>query len=121
MIGAVAGAIGGIVSKIRSFLPFSPAKEGPLSGMGSPDVAGAKIAWMLASGMDSGAGLVSRSAGRLAGAASIGAGMSGGYGGGDVHVHINGVVSDPNGVARQVVQVLREYKRHGGGSALGIA
>ncbi len=42
-------------------------------------------------------------------------------GGGDIHVHFHGLVTDPNATARKVVQVLKEYKRHGGGAALGIA
>lgn len=51
MVGAVGNAIGTIAGKIRGFLPFSPAKEGPLSGSGSPDIAGRKIGSMLADGM----------------------------------------------------------------------
>lgn len=39
--GAVAGAIGDVLSKARKLLPFSPAKEGPFSGRG----------WVLYSGM----------------------------------------------------------------------
>lgn len=47
--------IGNVMSKglsmIRSFLPFSPAKEGPLSGSGDPLIAGQKIIDRLATGM----------------------------------------------------------------------
>lgn len=39
-------------STIRNLFPFSPAKEGPLSGSGSPDIAGGKIAEMVAQGME---------------------------------------------------------------------
>jgi hypothetical protein len=39
-------------STIRNLFPFSPAKEGPLSGRGSPDIAGGKIAEMVAQGME---------------------------------------------------------------------
>jgi hypothetical protein len=53
-IGAVGNAIGGVASKIRGFLPFSPAKEGPLSGSGSPFKAGQNIARMIGEGMASG-------------------------------------------------------------------
>jgi phage-related protein len=118
MIGAVGSAIGSIVSKIRSFLPFSPAKEGPLSGAGSPDRAGAKIAAMLAAGMDSGAGGVSRAAGRLAGAAAVSPAMAG-YGGGGITVNIH-TLQGGQEVARHVHQMLRDYKRKGGGAALGL-
>ena len=44
-------AIGEAVKKIRDHLPFSPAKEGPLSGEGDPELAGAKITTMVASGI----------------------------------------------------------------------
>jgi hypothetical protein len=117
MIGAVASAIGGVVSKIRSFLPFSPAKEGPLSGQGSPDVAGAKIAQMLARGMDSGLGGVARSAGRLAGAAMITPAAAGG--GVHYEIHLHGVM-DKQGAAREIHQLMRDYKRGNGGAALGL-
>lgn len=58
MVGAVGDAIGGVVTKIRNFLPFSPAKEGPLSGRGAPDLAGRKVAEMLAHGLAQGEALV---------------------------------------------------------------
>lgn len=47
----------------------------------------------------------------------------GGYaagGGGPVNMHFYGITTDQNTV-RQLVQALQEYKRHGGGSALGLA
>lgn len=65
MIGAVGNAISGIASKIKGFLPFSPAKEGPLSGRGDPTLAGRRIAEMLAAGVDSGQGAVSLSLARI--------------------------------------------------------
>lgn len=130
MAGAVGSAIGHIASTIRSFLPFSPAKQGPLSGQGSPDIAGAKIAAMLAGGMDTGMPGVLRAAGRLAGAAgalAVPAGVSLAYAGhrgsGDTHIHVNfnGVVGDKYAVARQIHQVMRDYKRGIGGGGLGLA
>lgn len=51
MIGNVGSAIGNVVTTIRNFLPFSPAKIGPLSGSGSPELAGRKIGSMLSDGM----------------------------------------------------------------------
>lgn len=39
-IGNVTGAIGSVASKIRNFLPFSPAKEGPLMDLDKLDFAG---------------------------------------------------------------------------------
>jgi hypothetical protein len=50
-VGALKDKVSGVVGGIRNMLPFSPAKEGPLSGSGSPDIAGAKIVQMIADGM----------------------------------------------------------------------
>jgi hypothetical protein len=82
-------ALSSIVSGVRSLLPFSPAKAGPLSGSGSPELAGRKIATMLASGIDGGRGAVSAAAARMAGAARPGTGGAGGAGGAAVQVHLN--------------------------------
>lgn len=67
-IGDLKSKVSEAVSAIRDHLPFSPAKEGPLSGGGSPDIAGAKIAAMIAAGLDSGLPLLTSAAGRAAGA-----------------------------------------------------
>jgi phage-related protein len=53
MIGAVGDTMSSIVGKVRNFLPFSPAKEGPLSGEGSPEKSGQKIVTGIASGIRS--------------------------------------------------------------------
>jgi TP901 family phage tail tape measure protein len=74
-------ALSSIVSGLRNLLPFSPARAGPLSGSGSPDVAGRRIAQMLAQGIDSGHGNVAASAARMAAAAGISGTASGGAGG----------------------------------------
>jgi len=68
-LGGLWNTVSGIASKVRNFFPFSPAKEGPLSGEGSPEKSGAKIATMLASGMSSGMGAVRDASGGLAAAA----------------------------------------------------
>lgn len=67
-IGQLKESIANAVQQIRDHLPFSPAKIGPLSGAGSPDIAGAKVAAMIAAGLDSGLPLVYSAAGRTAGA-----------------------------------------------------
>lgn len=64
-------AMSSLISDVRSFLPFSPAKRGPLSGSGSPDIAGAKIPAMLAEGITGGATLVAAAAQSMAAAAVI--------------------------------------------------
>jgi tape measure domain-containing protein len=53
MIGAAGNAIGSVVSKVASFLPHSPAKEGPLSGSGWTAIrtAGEAITTQFASGL----------------------------------------------------------------------
>lgn len=67
MGGAVGDAVGGVVRRARNLLPFSPAKEGPLSGAGAPDVAGAKMIQMVAEGVRSqAAGLRAAVSGALA-------------------------------------------------------
>jgi hypothetical protein len=78
MFGSVGSAMSGIASTIRSFLPFSPAKQGPLSGSGSPDIAGRKVASMFASGIRLGSHEVSAAAYGMA--LGIPAAFSGGYG-----------------------------------------
>ncbi len=50
-LGALRAKAAAAASVIRNLFPFSPAKEGPLSGSGSPEIAGGKIATMIASGM----------------------------------------------------------------------
>lgn len=51
MIGRVASAASNLAGTIRDFLPFSPAKEGPLSGLGNPEASGRKIAEMVGDGI----------------------------------------------------------------------
>lgn len=49
-VGKVTGAIEGVMSKVRSFLPFSPAKKGPFSGKGWTLYSGQSMVEGLASG-----------------------------------------------------------------------
>lgn len=51
MISAVGDAIGSIVDTVSSYLPFSPAKQGPLSGRGAPIYSGRSIGRQLADGI----------------------------------------------------------------------
>lgn len=53
MIGRLTSTVSGAVQKIRDFLPFSPAKVGPLSGSGAPEASGAKIVSGIATGIQS--------------------------------------------------------------------
>lgn len=56
-IGAVTGAIGGVLSAARNLLPFSPAKEGPFSGKGWTLYSGRSISEALAQGIEDKGGL----------------------------------------------------------------
>lgn len=82
-------AVSSIIADVRSFLPFSPARKGPLSGSGSPDVAGRQIGLMLAGGMTGSAPMISAASRQLAaatlsgytgGAAAAGGSAAGGGG-----------------------------------------
>lgn len=74
-LGSAASSLAGI---IRAYLPFSPAKEGPLSGSGNPYRSGQVIADMLAGGMRSGLPTVESAADRLAAAVGAGGAARGG-------------------------------------------
>jgi phage-related protein len=52
MIGRLTSTVSGAVQRIRDFLPFSPAKTGPLSGAGAPERSGARIAEGIATGIE---------------------------------------------------------------------
>ena len=54
MIPSLSSVISGAVAAIRRFLPFSPAKEGPLSGAGDPYRSGQEIVNRLGEGMHMG-------------------------------------------------------------------
>src|SRR5699024_3559063 len=51
MISNIGSTMSNVAGTIRDFLPFSPAKEGPLSGDGAPEVSGARIAETLGEGV----------------------------------------------------------------------
>jgi len=50
-IGGIGHIMGDVASAIKSFLPFSPAKQGPLSGKGDPYYSGLSIGKKLAQGI----------------------------------------------------------------------
>lgn len=79
MVGHVASTIGSIASKVAGFFGLSPAKEGPLSGGGAPEIRGRHFVQDLAGGMLAGLGPVTSASERVALAMNPGA--RGGYGG----------------------------------------
>src|ERR1017187_3593237 len=82
MIGAVGSSVAGIAGKVAGFFGLSPAREGPLSGGGAPEVRGAHFTHAFAAGMSSGSARVSAAAARVAGAAGAGRQVGGGTAGG---------------------------------------
>jgi hypothetical protein len=115
-IGDVTHAISSIGGEILDHIPHSPARKGPLSGSGSPDLAGRRIAQMLAGGMVTDLGVVSAAASRMAGAAGIGPGGMRGYGagagGGQLTIRIEGGSGE---LDQFMVQWLRRNSRVLGG------
>ena len=108
-------AMESIVGDIRNLLPFSPAKKGPLSGSGSPDLAGRKIPLMLAGGIRSTTPAVSSAATAMAGAAVThpGAGRgSGAAAGGEIILRIEG--NDQSIVNALVLALRRDIRIKGG-------
>lgn len=51
MISNIGSTMSNVASTIRSYLPFSPAEVGPMSGDGAPEVSGARIAETLGEGV----------------------------------------------------------------------
>lgn len=107
MIGAAGNAISSVVSEVKNFLPFSPAKKGPLSGAGAPSNSGMSIARQFAQGLARGQGLVSAAAKQMVAGvglttasqspavlrtpAAVAAGQGGGAGGnGQITVNVDG-------------------------------
>lgn len=69
-IGELVSTVSGMISKVKGFLPFSPAKTGPFAGLGNPYYSGRSIGRLFAQGLDQQRSLVGNAAARLAGAAS---------------------------------------------------
>lgn len=116
MVGSVGNAIGSVAGEIKNFLPFSPAKKGPLSGSGAPENSGRSIGRLLAQGMESGLPQVRAAAGRMAGAAGLGGAAGGmgaaGAGGGTLRVQLEFA----SGADNELIRGLRNYIRVKGGN-----
>lgn len=120
MIGGIGHAIGGIAGEIRSFLPFSPAKKGPLSGGGAPDRAGRQIGAMLATGITSSSPAVAAASARMAAAAAVTGGAAAGHpgpGGGVMRLEVKGG-GGMSGLDRLFLSWLQEEVRKLGGDPL---
>ena len=97
MAGVAKSAIKDVVSGISGFLPHSPAKEGPLSGSGSPELSGGTITSMIAKGILSGKGTVKTAMTQVTGSALQG--LAGGPGNVGVGTLLGAGVTLP-GIAR---------------------
>jgi hypothetical protein len=51
MVSGVGSAISSVVGEIKNHLPWSPAKKGPLSGSGAPEIGGRNIVKLMAQGI----------------------------------------------------------------------
>jgi hypothetical protein len=71
MISPLAGVAAGLVAAVASFLPRSPAEQGPFSGDGSPDQRGYRLGEMFAAGIAASSDLVAGAAGALVGAVQL--------------------------------------------------
>lgn len=119
MLGSLGSTASSVASTIRAYLPFSPAKRGPLSGNGAPEVSGRRISENLAAGIVRARGVVGAAMNVLAAQVSGGIGPSfaiagavGTRGGGGAtivnnvtHVHVAGSVLSE----RQLVNVVQEH------------
>jgi TP901 family phage tail tape measure protein len=100
--GALESTASSIASTIKNFLPFSPARKGPLSGAGDPSNSGRSIARLLASGMLAGASYVTAAAHHLAGSAAIGGTTGQGTGGTLALPAAGGTPAGPGGITVNV-------------------
>lgn len=118
-----------IAGSIRDFFPFSPAKTGPLSGSGSPEIAGAKIVSMVSDGMSAQVPDLRAVTGTVASALQLGVdqmvipslvsgsvpvpAMAGAATGGNTYnLTVNAL--DPKAAARSVMDAINEWERSNG-------
>jgi hypothetical protein len=113
MVGDVGSTMSSIAGEITSHLPFSPAKKGPLSGSGSPDLRGRKIAQMLAQGLAAGMPDVTAAMNRLTGGALAPAGGSAAPAAGGVVQHQITVAIDASD-SQIMTGLMRQVRAMGG-------
>ncbi|MCU4295811.1 hypothetical protein D3I60_01725 [Brevibacterium permense] len=131
MIGKVTSAAKNVVSKVRDFFPFSPAKTGPFSGSGYTTHSGRALVDDFAAAMVGERAAVRKAANRVAGAghltgsfdlpvwnvqpldlrrdASAPRETSRRSAEKNVTINFNSVVTDRLGVAREIKKILAEY------------
>lgn len=108
----------GIVATIKKDLDIkSPSGVGRALGRNFGGSVGLGVTDMLGSAAAASRQLAASVAGGFGAAAA----RSTGGGGDTYHIHIEGIVANPQAAGLQVVQLLRQYKRKGGNATLGIA
>ena len=123
MIGKVTSAAKNVVSKVRDFFPFSPAKTGPFSGRGYTTYSGKALVGDFAKAMTTEISSVRSAANSVAKAGTFtggyeidqlnAAGRTGRRGSGsviNVEINIPGLVTDPVGVGREIRRVMEHLE-----------
>lgn len=99
MIGSLASAASSLAGTIRDYLPFSPAKTGPLSGSGNPENSGRQIAALVAQGIldnvNAPANAMSRALAPLVAPATAARTGATGVGGADAGVSLTQIFTGP--------------------------
>jgi TP901 family phage tail tape measure protein len=119
MFGAVGNVASSLAHKIAGFFGLSPAKEGPLSAGGAPEVRGRHFTEDFAAGMLAGLPRLSSAVTRVAGAAGTGGGYGAGpYGpgyGGVLYLEMSVAPGTPPGLAAELLKTIRFMVRTQGG------
>lgn len=124
MIGKVTSAAKNVVSKVRDFFPFSPAKTGPFAGRGYTSYSGKALVGDFAKAMTREISTVRSAADKVASAGTFTGGYqldhfnAAGRAGRDmdrapvnVEINFNNVVTDKMGVAREIRRILNDYDK----------
>lgn len=124
MIGKVTSAAKNVVSKVRDFFPFSPAKTGPFAGRGYTTHSGKALVGDFAKAMTREISTVRSAADKVATAGTFTGGYkldhltaagrpSGSIGNGGtpvkIEINFNNVVTDRLGVAREIRKILDDH------------
>lgn len=109
--GALGSAVGSLAGKVAGFFGLSPAKEGPLSGGGAPEIRGAHFGEAFASGLGGRTGAVGAAAARMAGAAGLVPSGHAAAAGGHGAVQLQVMPGGGSAFEAFMVKMLREFVR----------
>lgn len=130
-VGAAVDAVKGVVSRVRDLFPFSPAKDGPLSGRGYTTFSGAAMIGDFAKAIAAEQNTVRRATEKVMNAAALGSryeiptigtravtgaaglapapGRRAGSGVVKVEINFTGLVTDKHAVAREIKKILKDH------------